>query len=247
MEFQKFKQKVSSGVLKVKENITPYIQSKPIQTMLKSVKKYTFGFRMGSKFHEALDENSEITIKEATVESLKDTAKSTGSIYASRTLFSVVKMTFLESAIGSALMSSTLAVSFRSLFSLLLATFSKSAVGVLFTSLSATITLSFTSVATTILTLFAGSQIGKMVASTTLGGYLLGLCKTLISIFASVIPVLLASVIMGYLFKLGKKIVHNHKQARECVTQEKTPLLLEATVKIEESTEKIGESQGQST
>lgn len=185
--------------------------SKPIKKIVKSFQKYAFGFRTGSKFHDAFDKNVDTSLKDATVASLKDTAKSTGSIYASKTMFSVAKLTFLESALGSALMSSTLVVSIRSFFMLVLTALSKTSLGILITTFSTTFTLIFGGLATAILTFFAGTQLGKLLSSTTIGGYFFQLCLKLVPIMAQVIPYIIGSIVLGYALKWRKKHLSKHK------------------------------------
>lgn len=182
-----------------------FLKEKPLATLKKSISKYTFGFRMGKNFHEAFDEEHDTTIKEATVESLKDTAKSTGNIYVSKTFFSLAKATFLESAVGGAIMSSSLMIWVRTTLTMLFAALGKTSLGIFFTSLSASITLSFVTVATTILTLLAGTQLGKFFFSTTMGGYFYQVIRFAITIFASVLPIFLSSIAFGYFFKIYKK------------------------------------------
>lgn len=196
-----------------------FLKGKPLNTLKKSISKYTFGFRMGKSFHEAFDQEHDTTLKEATVESLKDTAKSTGNIYVSKTFFSLAKATFLESAVGGAIMSSSLMIWVRSTLTLLFAAFGKTTLGVFFTGLSASITLTFSTVATAVLTLFAGTQLGKFFFSTTIGGYFYQVLRFAISVFASVLPIFLCSIAFGYFFKIYKK----KKEAKlEEVAQEGT-------------------------
>lgn len=176
----------------------------PRKTLSKPIKKYTFGFRTGSNFHDALQKDSDTTLKDATVESIKDTAKSTTNIIASKTIFSMLKLAFVESAVGSMIMSSTLMISLKGGFALFMATFSQTMLGVFLTSLSATITVSFVSIATTLLTLIAGSQLGRLISSTTLGSLILGICWKLVGLVASVIPMILGTIILGYAYKFYK-------------------------------------------
>lgn len=175
-----------------------------LQKIKHSFQKYTFGFRVGENLHKALDESEDMSLKDATVSSLKDTAKSTGNIYVSRTFFSYLKITFLESALGSAIMSSTLMVWVKSLVTLILSAFSKTALGVLFTSFTATITFTFTGISTALLTILAGTTLGRLIASTTVGSYIFNVSMKLIPMIGSVIPYLLGTVVVGYLFRRYK-------------------------------------------
>lgn len=188
-----------------KERIQGWIAWDPLKTLSKPFRKYTFGFRTGTKFHEALDKSSDTTLKEATVASLKDTAKSTGSIYASKTVFSVVKVAFLESALGTALMSSALFSSISSGISVVVLALSKTALGVLYTTFSATITLSITTIATTLLTFVMGTQVGKFFSSTPVGNFIFQVVKKVVPVVASIIPLVMTTMVIGYLFKRCKK------------------------------------------
>lgn len=168
------------------------------QAMRNSVEKYAFGFRAGSQFQAAVDKENDTTLGEATVSTIKDTAKSTGSIYVSRTLFASAKLWFMNSAFGSALMSSALLMPLRTCFTFLMTTFHQTVLGALFASFSATVTLSFTSIATMLLTGIAGSQLGKLLSNTFLGRIFFDMCRFLVSVTASVLPLVMVSMVIGF-------------------------------------------------
>lgn len=168
------------------------------KAMANSLRKYTFGFRAGSKLQAAVDKENDTTLGEATISTLKDTAKSTGSIYVSRTLFSSAKLWFLNSALGSALMSSALLMPLRTFSAFLLTSFHQTVLGVMFTSFTATVTLSFTTIATMLLTGFAGSQLGKVISTTFFGRVFFDLCRFLVSVTASVLPLVIGSMVLGF-------------------------------------------------
>lgn len=217
-----------------KEKFKAFLKTKPLRVAINSVKKYTFGFRTGVSFQEAFDKDSETTLKDATMGSIMDTAKSTGKIYASKTMFSVMKLAFVESAVGSFLLSSTLVVTIRGGLALFMAAVSKTTLGMLFASLSTTLTITFTGVATTLLTIFAGSQLGRLVSSTTLGSMVLSLCWKLIGIVASVIPILLGSVLLGYMYQFYQKTYGALKKITGDVLEESQEDSLEQGISGEE-------------
>lgn len=197
--------------------LTKLLRWKPFESFVNSLKKYGFGFRTGSKLQEALDKNSETSIKDATVSSLKDTAKSTGSIYFCQTIFSVVRLTFLQSAIGTAIVSSTLFVSVKAVFLFLFTSLSQTFLGVLYASFSGLLSLTFTSLATLCLTLIAGTGLGKAFATTALGQTIFEFFRTAIPMIGSIIPFLVLSTLIGFIVQEYRK-----QKSKKVETQSRT-------------------------
>lgn len=182
---------------------------KPFETVskivAKSLEKYTFGFRTGSKLQKALDGDSEITLKDAAVSSVADTAKSTGNIYISKTAFSLAKVTFLESAIGTAILSSSGFIWLKTILVFVSTTLSQTFLGVLYASFSATLSLSFSTIVTMCLTYITGSQVGKAISSTKVGAAMFELVRVIVPMIASVLPLVVLSSVLGYLVQQYKK------------------------------------------
>lgn len=194
-------------------NFKDKIRAFVLRFCINPLKKYSFGFRAGGNFYQALDGDSQTTLKEATVDSLKDGASSTGQIMASRTLFSLAKASFLETAVGAALVSSPLYLGIQAFLAPIFLTISHSVVGLAFSALAAWLSASFATFTGGLLTLVAGTAVGKLFAATPLGSWFFGLCRLLISMITSVIPLLLLSILTGYVYRLGREKWEEYRES----------------------------------